>query len=128
MKIAVVGSGRWGSFIAWYLSGLEKEATIYGRPVSEQFSRLRQTHTNGLITFSDAILFRNDLKQALEGAEIVVTSVPSQNLRRLIQQLSQLSIAGKAVVLYMKGIEALTGKRLTGMARGSLPPETGLAI
>lgn len=128
MKITVIGSGRWGSFIAWYLSGLEKEVTIYGRPTSEQFSKLRQTRTNGLVTFSDAVLFCDDLKQALEGAEIVVISIPSQSLRGLMQQLSQLSMAGKTVVLCMKGIEASTGKRLTEVAEEFLPPETGLAI
>lgn len=128
MKITVIGSGRWGSFIAWYLSGLKKEVTIYGRQSSEQFSKLRQTRTNGLVTFSDTVLFCDDLQEALEGAQIVVISIPSQSLRGLMQQLSQLSMEGKTVVLCMKGIEASTGKRLTEVAEEFLPTGTGLAI
>lgn len=85
MKIIVINGGRQDSFIAWYLSGLEKEVTIYGRPTSEQFSKLRQTRTSGLVTSSGAVLFCNDLKQVLEGTEIVVISIPSQSLRGLMQ-------------------------------------------
>ena len=31
MKISIIGSGRWGSFIAWYLDKIDKDVTLYGR-------------------------------------------------------------------------------------------------
>ncbi len=34
MKISVLGYGRWGSFLAWYLSRIHAEVMIYGREVS----------------------------------------------------------------------------------------------
>ncbi len=36
MKIAVIGCGRWGSFIAWYLDKIGNEVTLYGRETSEK--------------------------------------------------------------------------------------------
>jgi len=125
MKITVIGSGRWGGFIAWYLSGLGKEVTIYGRPTSEQFTKLRQTRTNGLVTFPESVQFCDDLEKAVQEAQIIVISIPSQSLRGLMQQLSSFSLQGKTVVLCM---EASTGKRLTEVAEEFLLPETGVAI
>ncbi len=125
MKITVIGSGRWGGFIAWYLSGLGKEVTIYGRPTSEQFTKLRQTRTNGLVTFPESVQFCDDLEKAVQEAQIIVISIPSQSLRGLMQQLSSFSLQGKTVVLC---IEASTGKRLTEVAEEFLLPETGVAI
>ena len=36
MKIAVIGCGRWGSFIAWYLDKIGNEVSLYGRESSEK--------------------------------------------------------------------------------------------
>lgn len=128
MKITVIGSGRWGGFIAWYLSGLGHDVTVYGRTSSESFAKLRQTRTNGLVTFSDSVCFSDDLGQALQGTGIVVISIPSQSLRSLMAELTQYPLDGKTVVLCMKGIEADTGKRLTQVAEEFLSSETHLAI
>lgn len=128
MKITVIGSGRWGGFIAWYLSGMGHAVTIYGRAESAKFASLRKTRTNGLVIFNDTVSFCDQLKQALESAELVVISIPSQSLRGLMKEISQYPLEGKTVVLCMKGIEATTGKRLTQVAEEFLSPETGLAI
>lgn len=31
MKVSVLGCGRWGSFIAWYLNKIGKEVVLWGR-------------------------------------------------------------------------------------------------
>lgn len=31
MKISIVGVGRWGAFIAWYLDKIGQEVTLIGR-------------------------------------------------------------------------------------------------
>ena len=35
MKISVLGAGRWGTFIAWYLNIIGNEVNVYGRSASE---------------------------------------------------------------------------------------------
>ena len=48
MKATVIGCGRWGSFIAWYLRKIGHEVTLYGREGSRHIEQFCQTRTNGL--------------------------------------------------------------------------------
>ena len=127
MDMTVIGCGRWGSFLAWYLCGLGHAVSLYGRAGSGHLAQLRETRTNGLVTLGSGVRLTDDLEQAT-GARILFISIASQNLRALMGELSQLPLAGKTVVLCMKGIEAQTGKRLTQVAEEFLPADTGLAI
>lgn len=115
MKITVIGPGRWGSFLAWYLNTLNHSVTLYGRENSENMRRFLTSRENGSITLSEKISLTTDLEKAVL-SEIIVISVPSQNLRNLLKELIQFSLKGKTVVLCMKGIEAGTGKRLSEIA------------
>ena len=40
MRYSVIGCGRWGTFIAWYLTGIGHEVTLYGRESSWHMKRL----------------------------------------------------------------------------------------
>ncbi|HEX2985217.1 MAG TPA: NAD(P)H-dependent glycerol-3-phosphate dehydrogenase [Caproiciproducens sp.] len=113
MNISVVGCGRWGSFLAWYLNRQGHCVTLYGRENSDRFSALKETRTNGLVTLDDAVSLTSELDRAAASAQILVLSIGAQNLRSLMVQLSELPLGGKTIVLCMKGIEARTGKRLT---------------
>lgn len=128
MNITVIGSGRWGGFLTWYLSGMGHAVTLYGREQSATFARLRDTKSNGLVTFDDTVSFCSELGQALQNAEVVVISIPSQRLRSLMEELEQYPLDGKTFVLCMKGIEAKTGKRLTQVVEETITQSVGLAI
>ena len=39
MRITVIGCGRWGSLIAWYLDRTGHAVTLYGRPGSRHMQR-----------------------------------------------------------------------------------------
>lgn len=39
MKISVIGCGRWGSFITWYLDHIGHDVTLYGRESSKNMAR-----------------------------------------------------------------------------------------
>ena len=113
MNICVIGCGRWGSFLAWYLDRLGHEVTLYGRESSEKLAQLKETRSNGLVTLDEKMRLTSDLPGAVTPAETVVISVGAQGFRALMRQLSALDFTGKTAVLCMKGIEAGTGKRLT---------------
>ena len=40
-KVTVIGCGRWGSFIAYYLDKIGKDVTLYGRSTSKDFLRFK---------------------------------------------------------------------------------------
>ena len=113
MQISVIGCGRWGSFLAWYLGRLGHSVTLYGRTGSARLEQLESTHTNGMVTLDEKTGFTSDLSRAAAFGEILVISVGAQSFRTLMQELSRENLSGKTVVLCMKGLEAGTGNRLT---------------
>ena len=121
MNISVIGCGRWGSFIAWYLDRLNHTITLYGRENSRKLQTFRKQRTNGLVTLNEGIQLTSDLKNAVESAEILVVSIGAQSFRGFMQQLAALDLGGKTIVLCMKGIEANTGKRLTQIVQEYAP-------
>ena len=111
-NISVLGCGRWGSFIAYYLDKIGKKVTLYGRSTSKDFIRFKETRTNGKIILSDSLKLEDNLEKALK-SEIIVISINSQGLRDLMIDISKLCVKNKVFVLCMKGIEISTGKRLS---------------
>ena len=113
LRVSVIGCGRWGGFLAWYLDGLGHQVTLYGRESSEKLAQFRRDGTNGLVTLSGRVRLTSDLAGALARAEILVVSVGAQSFRALMRQISRFCPGPKAAVLCMKGLEAGTGARLT---------------
>lgn len=127
MNITVVGCGRWGSFIAWYLNSIGHHVTVYGRNGSKTFEELAQKHTNGLVTFEESIQLTTDPSAVLEKNEVLVISIGAQGLRDFLAGFPRGFLAGKTVVLCMKGIEAETGMRLSEIV-ASFEPQARCAV
>ena len=113
MKISVLGTGRWGSCIAWYLDKIGNEVVSRGIESAPDFQQLYTTHKNDYLSFPDSIEVTSDLKYAVERAEVIIISISSQHLRDYMQEISQFNLDGKIFVLCMKGVDVKTGKRLT---------------
>lgn len=127
MQVSVIGCGRWGAFLAWYLDRLGRAVTLYGRASSVKLEQLRATRSNGMVTLGESIAFTTSLPEAAAFGEILVISVGAQGFRALMQELSREDLAGKTAVLCMKGLEAGTGKRLTQIF-GEYAPRVPVAV
>ena len=112
MTISVIGCGRWGACIAWYLDSIGNTVTVYGPDDAPQIHEFINTRTNGTVTFPDSITLTTSLEEAIR-SDILVVSIPSQNLRSLMEELVPLAPVGKTFILCMKGIEIASGKRLS---------------
>lgn len=119
-KITVIGCGRWGSFIAWYLDSINHDVTIYGRSGSSSLNQLIKTRHNEYLSINESINLSSDLNSA-KNSDIIIISVPSQSLRSVCKQLNEIDVVNKIIVLCMKGIEIETGKRLTEIVEEELP-------
>ncbi len=119
MKISVIGSGRWGSFIAWYLDDIGHTVKLYGPADTPHMIQFTKTRTNGLITLGESIRLVYDIHDIAD-AEVVIISVPSQALRGLVGELREAGLTDKEYVLCMKGIEIATGMRLSEIATEGL--------
>lgn len=127
MRITVIGCGRWGTFLAWYLDKIGHTVTLYGRETSEAMSQLCATRANGMVTLPPSVQLCTSLPQALQN-EVIVISIGSQGLRGLIRQLTAAGACGKLYVLCMKGLEIGTGKRLTEIVAEEAGPGCRSAV
>ena len=112
MKITVIGCGRWGTFIAWYLDKIGHSVSLYGRKSSAHMQKLIETRTNGLVELPETLHLTNDL-DAVKDSDVIVISVNSQGLRGLMRELKPFELKNKIFVLCMKGVEIETGMRLS---------------
>ncbi len=127
MEISVIGCGRWGAFLAWYLDGLSHDVTLYGRPNSKHFQAFQENRTNGLTTLSSRVRLTSDLKESLR-SEVVVISVNAQGLRALMGEISAVTKEPKLFVLCMKGLETDSGKRLSEIVLETAPLGSRVAV
>lgn len=128
MNISVIGCGRWGTFIAWYLDHIGHCVKLYGKDGSQHFGQLKRDKANEYLKLSDSIELTSDLKNTVDFADTIVISVGAQNFRECIIDVSKYNIIDKNVMLCMKGIEIDTGKTLTQVAKECIPTLDRLAI
>ena len=113
MKISVLGCGRWGSCIAWYLDKTGHQVLSCGLENAPEFIQLRDTRKNDYLEFPESIEVSSDLPYAVERAEVIVISISAQHLREYMADISKNNLDGKIIVLCMKGVEESTGCRLS---------------
>jgi len=113
MKISVLGCGRWGSFIAWYLCNHGNEVYSWGPEDDYSYQVLRDTGKNEYVTLDSRICLTSDLQKAVDHAEVIVISISSQGLRGFMERILACGGREKTFVLCMKGIEISTGCRLS---------------
>ncbi len=128
MKISVVGCGRWGSLITWYLADKKNlDVTLYGKADSKNMQRFLSTRKNDLLTLPDSVKLSTDIS-CLTDADIVIISINSQGLDSFFEEIAHLKLENKIFVLCMKGIEISTGRRLSVVARDNLHPSNKIAV
>lgn len=128
MKISVLGCGRWGSFLAWYMSRLGHDVMSFGPEDSYSYQILKTTHRNEYVEFDDKIQISCSLEDSVMHGEIIIISISSQGLRGFAGEIAQLDTSGKTFVLCMKGIEEGSGKRLSEVATESGLPKDRIAV
>ena len=127
MNITVIGCGRWGSCIAWYLDKLGHNVSLYGRKESKNMQSLIAGRKNEYMTFPESISLTTDI-DTTKDAEVIVISIDSQGLRSLCRELNALELKEKIFVLCMKGIENTTCKRLSEIIKEELHSSNKCAV
>ncbi len=113
MKISVLGCGRWGSFIGWYLVNQGHEVIQWGTEGNRTFELLKNEGGNQYVQLDSRIDLTPNLKKAVEDSDVIAISISSQALRSLIERIKAFDYKEKVFVLCMKGVELDTGLRLS---------------
>ncbi len=121
-KITVVGTTAWGTTLAillankypglYLLAPTEAEATALDR------ERINQKRLPG-ITFPSTLRVTAALDEAFERCQLVVVAVPSQTMRRNIQNIKEFIPKSAIIMSASKGIEIDTGLRMSSIIQSA---------
>jgi len=115
-RIAVIGAGSWGTALALAL-GRKGHAIRLWAFERELVDSINQSRRNALylpeFELPDCISASHSLEAVLDGAEIVLTVVPSHHCRAVYQSMLPLLRPGMLLVSATKGLETETLLRMS---------------
>ena len=112
MNISVLGCGRWGSFIAWYLVNSGNNVKLWGPEHADSYQVLKCSGKNEYVELDKRIDLTCDLEHALK-SDYIIISISSQGLDGFISEIIKYPVFDKTFILCMKGIEQQSGRRLS---------------
>lgn len=127
MNVTVLGSGRWGTFLAVYHSR-RNNVVLWGREGSPDFEQLLNERKNSYLTLPDNLILELDLEKALKHSDYIVISISAQHLREFCQRINQYNVHGKTFILCMKGIESETGERLSEIVKDTVRQYVNICV
>ncbi|MEU2431255.1 MULTISPECIES: NAD(P)H-dependent glycerol-3-phosphate dehydrogenase [unclassified Streptomyces] len=115
-KVAVFGTGSWGTVFGMVLADAGCEVTLCGRR-AELAEAINTTHTNPDylpgIELPAGLRATTDPAEAARGADFTVLAVPSQTLRGNLAKWAPVLPSDTVLVSLMKGIELGTVMRMS---------------
>lgn len=129
MKIAVLGSGGWGTALAILLSENGHQVTLWSYK-EEESAALRETRENKVlpgVRIPDEMELTSDL-HCVKGCGAVVLATPSFAVRSTARQVKELLEENAVVISVSKGIEKDTSLTLTDAIAEELPNHAVAAL
>ncbi len=124
MRVAVLGSGAWGTALAAQFARCGPGVTLWARE-SAIAAELRESRTNHLYlgdtVLPEGIDATEDLEHAVAGAEAVVVAIPSQYARSVYALVAPRIAPGAALVTATKGLELDTLLTMSEVAAAEVP-------
>lgn len=110
-KIAVLGAGAWGTALAMHISN-KHHVSLWARN-SGHVSGMRKSRANPLylgdFKFHDNLQIEDDLGVAIQGADIILSVVPTAGFRNILKGIKALK-STQPIVWAHKGLEPQTAK------------------
>jgi glycerol-3-phosphate dehydrogenase (NAD(P)+) len=108
MKICILGAGGWGTALAILLDNNKHNVTLweYNKEYAHTLSEFRENfYFLPKIKIPSTIKITNDIHSAVKDKDIIVISTPTQFIRNVIEQISDVSFTNKIIISVSKGIE-----------------------
>ncbi len=123
--IAVVGAGSWGTALSIVLGGTGRRVVLWARRPELAAAVERERRNPDYLPEHElppSVSATGDLKDAVEGARIVMLAVPSQGMRATCTRLADWLSPQQAVVSAAKGLERETALRMSEVVAECLGP------
>ena len=73
-KITVIGCGRWGGFLGYYVAKYKKaDVLMYGLEIDPAYQSLIKTGNNGYVTMPENVSYTTDIEKALKNQFVIVS-------------------------------------------------------
>lgn len=128
-KIAVLGSGAWGTALALLLLENGNDVTLWSFFQSES-DTLKATHENPMlkgVPLPESLVFTADIQCAAD-ADVVVLATPSFAYRSTIARLKGILRPGTILVSVGKGFEKDTSLRLSEVIESEVGPDCPVVV
>ena len=121
-KIAVIGSGTWGTALAQVADDNGHDVIIYGHNPN-QVNDINNNHKNSFyfgdeVILSSSLKATTDLKTAIKDADIILISVPSAALRSVLEEINVLLDHPAIFINTAKGFDTEKNQRLSFVFKG----------
>lgn len=115
-KVCVFGAGSWGTALAALLANNDCQVSLWGR-VEDGVELIAKNRENEKflpgVTIPNGVKPTADMKAAIEGADWLVLSIPSQALRGVLENTKKYLGQDMYIVNTAKGLEITTGMRMS---------------
>ncbi|NQX27902.1 NAD(P)-dependent glycerol-3-phosphate dehydrogenase [Microbacteriaceae bacterium VKM Ac-2854] len=123
-RVAVIGAGSWGTTFAKILADGGSDVVMWARR-AELAREITEAKRNSDylpgINLPRNIRASSRIEEALEGADHIYLSIPSQSLRSNLEALAPALTERTVLVSLMKGVEKGTGLRMSEVIAQVLP-------
>lgn len=124
MKLTVLGAGCWGLTLAWLLTDNFDEVCIWGRSVdlSEELIKNKKATKPLTVELKEKVQITSDLKQAINGADIILIVVATSGIRDVCQKLKNAGIKENQILVNTsKGLELPSLMTMSDVIKQELP-------
>ena len=119
-KIAILGSGAWGTTLGQVMVDSGQQVLIWGRN-KKVVREINRRHSNRRflkgIDLPKELKATTDIKAVLEFADVIVLAIPSQTLRENLENWKGFFPTELPIISTLKGIEVQTQLRMTEVAQ-----------
>ena len=123
-KVSVIGSGSWGTALAWLLCNNGHQVTLWSF-LEEENDMFLQHHENTDklpgVKLPDSVRYTTNLADAVTDKELCVMAVPSTAVRVTSRNMKELVVPGQILVDVAKGIEESTLMIMTDIIEQEIP-------
>lgn len=131
-KVAVIGSGTWGTALAQVLADNNQDVIIYGNRI-DQVNDINNNHKNTFffgedITLPESIKATTCLADALKDRDIILLSIPTAAYRSVLNEILPLLTKPMVFINTAKGFDTEKDIRLSDLIRECVPENYRKAI
>lgn len=123
-KVAVLGGGSFGTIIANMVAENGFQVSHWMRD-QQRVDEIIATRENSRYLpgykLAESLGPTTDMQQALDGAQMVIVSIPSHSFRKVVKQASEWLQPSQMLISTTKGIEADTFSLMSEILRDELP-------